>query len=268
MPFIAEGKTRLHYQKLGHGPKAMLAFHGFGQNSSYFLPVAQALGNRYTIYSFDLFFHGESQLAPEHIPLTKKFLNRLLQQFLESEQLGRFSIIAFSMGGKFALATLESFADKIDNVFLIAPDGIKTSFWYNVATYPGWLSGFFRRTVEKPQPFFRLVDVLGRYKLMHPGVLRFASFHMSSEAKRYRVYKSWTSFRLLSFDLKRIAHLLNEHKIPIVFFLGHFDEIITTRGLKFFTDSLQHCQVIILKTGHTFLLQRVGEYFRKHPDIQ
>src|SRR5688572_20735740 len=113
MPFITEGKTKLHYQKLGHGTKVLLAFHGFGQNSDYFLPVAEALGEQFTIYAFDLFFHGNSWLEKEHAPLTKEFFTSLLQRFLAKEKVEKFSVTGFSMGGKFALAVLESFPERI-----------------------------------------------------------------------------------------------------------------------------------------------------------
>ncbi|MBK0404056.1 alpha/beta hydrolase [Adhaeribacter sp. BT258] len=268
MPFITEGKTRLHYQKLGRGPRVLLAFHGFGQDLSFYEPVAEALRGMYTIYAFDLFFHGESWLAKNHEPLTKELLTHLLERFLEAEQIDTFSVAGFSMGGKFALTVLEGFFDKIHSVFLVAPDGIKTSFWYNVATYPSWLSGFFKRTVVKPQPFFRFVNTLNRYKLMHPSMLRFAAYQMNSPAKRLKIYKSWTGFRLLQFDLPAMINLLNRTEIPMVVFLGTFDKIITAEGIQFFTNALNNCQVITLKTGHSHLLAEVGNYLKQHPDLR
>jgi pimeloyl-ACP methyl ester carboxylesterase len=266
MPFITYGKTRLHYQKLGHGPRVLLAFHGFGQDSSFYLPVAEALKAEYTLYAFDLFFHGQSWLAKQHAPLTKPFLTGLIAEFLKTEQIDRFSVAGFSMGGKFALTLLESFPDKIHSLFLVAPDGIKTSFWYSLATYPGWLSAFFKRTVIKPKPFFKLVQVISSLKLMHPGLLRFAAFQMNSNARRLKVYKSWTDFQPLAFDLKKMVALLNTRKIPVVVFLATFDQIITANGLQFFTNALDNCRVITLKTGHTRLLESVGKYLKEHPE--
>ena len=267
MPYITEGKTRLHYQKLGHGPLVMLAFHGYGQDLSYYKPVAEAIGKQFTIYAFDLFFHGKSWLAREHAPLTKTFLKELLERFLQEEQINHFSVAGFSMGGKFALATLEAFPERIKAFYLVAPDGIKTSFWYSVATYPGWLSGIFKRTVVKPQPFFKLVQVLGSLKVLHPGLLRFARHQMDSPAKRLKIYKSWTSFRFLVFDLEKIIRLLNTSGIPTHIFLGQFDQIITAAGIKFFSDAIQNCQVIILRTGHTHLLAEVGQYLKRHQAV-
>ena len=266
MPYITEGKTKLHYEKLGNGPKVLMDFHGYGQDLYYFLPVAEALGEQFTIYAFDLFFHGKSWLEKEHAPLTKAFLTQLIRRFLAKEHITRFSVTGFSMGGKFALTVLESFPEQIHSFYLVAPDGIKTSFWYNVATYPGWLAGFFKRTVVKPKPFFRMVYTMNRYKLMHPSLLRFASHQMNSPAKRLKIYKSWTGFRLLTFDIPEIARLLNRHKIPVIMFFGVFDKIITAKALAFFTDALENARVVTLKTGHTHLLEEVGKYLHMLPD--
>ena len=50
-----------------------------------------------------------------------------IREFLRKENISRFDVAGFSMGGRFALATLEAFPEKIGNVFLIAPDGEKQS---------------------------------------------------------------------------------------------------------------------------------------------
>lgn len=268
MPFITKGNTRLHYQKLGHGPKALLAFHGFGQSSAAFLPITEALQNEYTVYAFDLFHHGPSRLGKKHAPLTKTYLTTLIADFLETEGIRSFAVAGFSMGGKFAFTILESFPERIHTVFLIAADGIKTSFWYSLATYPGWLSGFFKRTVLKPEPLFKLVQVMANLNLMHPSVLRFAASQLEDTPKRLQLYRSWIDFRPLTFELKNIAFLLNKHKIPVTFLFGRYDRIITAEGVKFFTETLENCEVITLKTGHTQLLEAVGRYLKEHPGLK
>ena len=122
--------------------------------------------------------------------------------------------------------------------------------------------------MRRPLIFFRMVHTLNRYKLMHPGVLRFAAFQMNSPAKRLKIYKSWTGFRLLTFEIPAIINLLNQHRIPVIMFFGHFDKIITAEAMKFFTSAVENCQVVTLKTGHSHLLEAVGKYLQEHPDLQ
>ncbi len=171
------------------------------------------------------------------------------------------------MGGKFALSLIEAFPEQIDKVLLVAPDGVKTNFWYSMATYPGWLQGLFKRTVLRPVPFFKFVGFLGKYKLIDKGLLRFASWQMDSTPKRLRVYKSWVGFSQLTFDIRKIVQLLNYNKIQVTLFLGEFDKVIPQRNLQVFVKALQHGNLIELKTGHAFLLQDVAAYLLRHPEL-
>jgi pimeloyl-ACP methyl ester carboxylesterase len=264
MPYVIDNKTRLHYHLFGKGKKVMLAFHGYAQEGSYYDAIAKVLKQDYTIFAFDLFFHGKSELHRTDMPLTKERLAHIMNHFLEKNQIGRFDLMAFSMGGKFALAMIETFAPRVERVFLIAPDGIRTNFWYNVATYPGWLQGMFKRTVLRPAPFFRLVRTLDRYKIVDKGLLRFANFHMGTTNKRLKVYRSWVGFRELSFDIRKIVRVLNEQEITVTFFLGEFDQVIPHHRLKVFIRSIKRANQIILNTGHTFMLYEVASYMQRH----
>ena len=264
MPFLNHAAAKLHYQVIGSGPKVLLAFHGYGQDSHHFGSIGEVLGDDYTIYAFDLFFHGKSALPKNQVPLQKQLLAVLIEQLLEKEQIERFSVMGFSMGGKFALSLTESFPEKMDALFLIAPDGIGTSFWYNVATYPGWLQGLFKQTVLKPKPFFRMVNILHYTNVVDKSLLRFTRGQMNSLQNRLRVYRSWVAFRELTFDIRKIISLLNLHHIPVTVFLGQYDKVIPRRRLQVFLKALAKGSLIILEAGHSRLLPEVALYLHKH----
>lgn len=263
MPIIIKDRSKLHYRVIGQGSRVLLAFHGYGQSSAYYQVMEKALGNDYTIYAFDLFFHGQSHLHKRDMPLTKEFLEEIMLHFLDKYKIERFSLMGFSMGGKFALTLVEKMPERIEELILIAPDGIKTSFWYNIATYPGWLQQLFKRTVLKPEPFFRLLKVLEKYNMVHKSLVRFAHFQMDSTPKRLRVYRSWIGFRDLNFDIRLIVNLLNKYKVPVTMFLGEYDQIISPKRVSVFVDALDQGELILLKTGHSHLLQDVAELLHK-----
>jgi pimeloyl-ACP methyl ester carboxylesterase len=264
MPSVELEKAILHYRRFGKGEQVILAFHGYGQDSGHFATMAEALHPTCTIFAFDLFFHGKSKLPKSKTPLEKAFLAELIQQFLLEKQIGRFSVMAFSMGGKFALSLIEAFSGQIDKVLLVAPDGIKTNFWYNLATYPGWLQGLFKHTVLRPAPFFKFVSFLDRHKIVDKGLLRFANWHMESTPKRLRIYRSWMGFSQMNFDIRKIVRLINENQIELILFLGEYDQVIPQRSLQVFIKALETGRVIMLKTGHTYLLYEVAAYLRQH----
>jgi len=263
VPYIIEDKSKLHYRVIGRGSKVLLAFHGYGQSSAYYLPMERALGQDYTIYAFDLFFHGGSSLHKQNMPLSKELLVSFVRHFLDKHQIDRFSLMGFSMGGKFALTLVERMPKRIEELFLIAPDGIKTSFWYNIATYPGWLQQLFKRTVLKPAPFFKLLQVLHKYNVVHKSLIRFAHFQMDSTPKRLRIYRSWISFRELNFDIRHIVSLLNKHQVPVTMFLGEYDQIISPKRVGVFVEALDKGELVLLKTGHSYLLQDVADLLHR-----
>lgn len=265
--FFIYKHAQFHYTKAGNGCKTLLAFHGFGQTNADFQPVTERLSNTYTVFAFDLFFHGKSQWPPATEVLTKVFWQELLTAFLAEQQIERFSLMGFSLGGKFALATLESFPAQIDELILIAPDGIKTSFWYSLATYPGWARRFFRQTVISPSVFRRLADTLRAVRLADKSLVKFARRQMETRAQRLQVYYAWTVFRELSFNSNQLARLINEKQIPVTVFLGRYDRIITQPNLQRLLRQLPSCRVILLESGHHRLLDAVAEYYAQHHPV-
>ena len=249
----------MHYMRYGRGSRVLLAFHGFGQNQSYFVPLAERLGHEYTVYAFDLFYHGKSYWYKNGQALTKDFWQMLILEVLTRHQIQRFSLMGFSMGGKFVLATLAAFAEKVEEVIFIAPDGIKTSTWYSLATYPGVLRNVFRSFIVRPQGFQRLVNVMHKYGIVDKGILKFANTQMRTTRQRRRVYYSWTVFKPLKFPMKRIAHLLNAYQIPVQMYLGKYDKIMTEENMRHLLDRLDQQELHVLETGHNHLIEETAK---------
>ncbi|HCM75068.1 MAG TPA: alpha/beta hydrolase [Cytophagales bacterium] len=252
----------LGYLKAGSGPTPLLSFHGFGQNHQAFDSLVDELGTQFTLYSFDLFFHGKSEWPNGETPISKAEWKALLERFLKENQIDRFSLMGFSLGGKFALASLEAFASKIIAIYLMAPDGIKTNFWYSLATYPVAFRSLFKSMITKPGRFLSIVHFAGALRLIDKGVMRFAQSQMDSEEKRKRVYYSWVVFRRFKFDMHHIADIINSHQIELHIIIGRFDKIITAKNMNHLLRHVQGHQLKILETGHNGLIQRSGELFR------
>lgn len=259
--FVHHNNNSLHYAKAGTGDKHLLVFHGFGQDLTVFEFLTLSLAPRYTFYIFDLYFHGDSKWSHGEKTLEKEEWKETIQLFLTQNQIENFSLAGFSMGGKFALATLESFPEKIKEVFLIAPDGIKTSFWYNIATYPMIFRKFFRSMIDRPQRFLSIARFMNKTGLVDKGLIRFAEYQMNSEEKRSRVYYSWVVFRHLNFDLSSIAEMINERKIKLTLIVGKYDKVISLENMSSFLKKVEHPQLKILESGHTGLINQCLPFF-------
>lgn len=247
----------MHYYQYGTGRQAVLCFHGFGQDGTVFKKLAQKHPeNRY--YSFDLFFHGKSYWT-KHDVLTKKEWKEIINSFLKKERLETFALIGFSMGGKMSLATLEHFPDRISHITLIAPDGIKTSTFYSLATYPVFFKNYFQSMIVKPQRFHAILNGLKKVGIVDRSILKFAHSQMNTRKNRRRVYYSWITFKPFQFALEQIANVLNENEIPLIMALGKYDKIITLEGMNRLLKYVDQKDVILLDCGHNNLIEHFAQ---------
>ena len=254
----------LLFHKYGQGLKSILLFHGFGQDHKAFQSWIDILKNEYTLFAFDLFFHGES-IWKNHQALEKKDWKEIISLLLQKEGITKFDLAGFSMGGKFVLATLEAFPEKTENIYLLAPDGIKTNFWYSLATYPIAFRKFFKSMIDHPQRFKVIEKFAIRIKLIDKGIVRFIESQMDTPEKRSRVYHAWVVFRHLKFDMKEIASIINSKKIKVTVIVGKYDKIITTKNMDRLLKKLDHYKFEILETGHNGVIQESIKVLRKFP---
>ncbi|MBL0744548.1 alpha/beta fold hydrolase [Chryseolinea lacunae] len=259
--FFPYETTTLHYTVSGHGPEPLLLFHGFGQDHRAFATHLEVLASHYTVYAFDLYFHGQSKWGLGEQPLTKPYWKKILQAFLDQQRLTRFSLGGFSLGGKFVLATLEAFPEKINAVFLMAPDGVKTSFWYSLATYPVMFRRFFKSMIVHPSRFTTLTRTFLTLGVVDKGLLRFAEHQMNTPEKRQQVYCSWVVFRDLRFNLRHIASLVNTHNISFTLTSGKYDKVIRPANMHRLLRHVKTHRFEVLECGHNALVRESIHYF-------
>ncbi len=248
---------RLAYRVLGNGPLVMLAFHGFGQDSGVFMPLQSTVGHRYTIYAIDLFFHGESLYTGDGI-LTKSDWLRLVDAFLREQFINRFSLLGFSLGGRFALIIAEHYTLRLDQFTLIAPDGITRSFWYALATGSGPGRWLLKQVLNHLTIISQLGYTLTKIGLLHRTRIRFAEVSLATPEQRQQVFQSWTRFRLISPNLSALVVSLNRSTVRVRFFTGYFDQIVPGRYIRPLTKRLQTYEHTVLKAGHNRLIEQVS----------
>src|SRR6185312_5504156 len=214
-------KALLHFSKYGRGDKVLLCFHGYGQSNKDFNILQEALKDKYTVYTFDLFYHGESFWHEKEKPLSKEFWYELVNAFLNTHHVQYFSVAGFSMGGKFTLPIVKYFSDRIEKIILIAPDGVTLNFWYKLATGFSFTRALLRTIVVKPNLYLNLIKLFSIVKLVPSSTVKFANSQMITRQQRRRVYYSWVVFRMLKVNIKEIARLINSSNIPLIIFLGN-----------------------------------------------
>ncbi len=250
----------LPYKKIGHGTEILLAFHGIGQDFSAFKDFAITFRERYTTLLFDLPFHGENQ----HYTLGSWIKHEQLAQCLENvflrEGIDRFSVIGFSMGGRFALSAANSFAHRLIQLILIAPDGVEEHPLFTFATRWKFSRFLFKKVILHPNLMNKGSNLLVSLKVLNPSVQRFSLIMLDTPAKKRQILASWIAFRALKRE-KVLIEKLNQYAIKTSIFIGRFDKLLPLTKVKSFHQQLSHSRLILLDSGHTRMIEHTTNYF-------
>ncbi len=250
----------LHHSKIGKTDKILLAFHGMGQDFSCFQKFAQTFENQYTTYLFALPFHRKNETYEPII--TKEIWKECLGNFLRENQIQNFSVIGFSMGGRFALATLEAFPERIEEVILLAPDGITEDPFYVLATRYSFTRKVFKKIVHNQHKFHGFVNTLTRVGMADKSILKFAKMMVDTPEKREQLIKAWVGFHELRFDIKKLAQLIDNHNINVEIFMGKYDKLLPIQNVYPLTKRLKNKELIILESSHARLVEKTTEFLK------
>ncbi len=210
--------------------KTIICFHGFGQGAKEYVWLAKA-HQQIRVIAIDLFYHGESTLGKNKV-LTFLDWKTFFDQLIIAEHINRFSVTGYSMGGRFALASFSLFPNKIDNIYLVAADGIITSKLFKVATSTALMRLVFKGMINSYPLFIRLSNVLTKMGVLNKGLQKFATLHMKNSSERLRIFNSWTSFRRLKLTPPDIAEISNKHSIKVFIRLGTYDRVIPVSRIE------------------------------------
>lgn len=245
----------LHYYTLGSGPDVWLLFHGFAQNKELLQPFAEQMAARGTrVYVFDIYFHGESTWGRGTTVLSNDDWKAVLMAFLEQERIGKFSVAGYSMGGKFAIASVMAWPGRCNSCWLIAADGVERNFWYGVATRYAPFRKLFRYLVVRPQGMFRLFSLVRKLRIVDPGVVSFSFRQVKTRKRRLRLYYAWVVFRELFSSMPAFDRTLRKHQIRTVIALGEYDKMITLRSMEPLLSKDPELPLTVLSTDHEGLL--------------
>ncbi|MDZ7900289.1 MAG: alpha/beta hydrolase [Arcicella sp.] len=258
---------KLHYQKIGNNPKILLAFHGMGQDFSCFQNFAQTFENQYTTYLFDLPYHGKSvgingnNYVKNEI-ITKEIWKEYLAKFLAENNVQNFSVIGFSIGGRFALATVETFTERIEELILLAPDGVTEDPKYILATRYGFTRKIFKYVVQNNAKYHTFADLLARRGIVHKKVVKFAKMMVDSPQKQEQIIRAWIGFHQLRFNLNKLTQLINNQQIKTKIFMGKYDKLLPTNRVFPLTKRLKNVELIELEATHRNLIEKVTNYLK------
>lgn len=253
----------LHYKKYGAGPRHLLAFHGFGQDHTAFSHFQASLGSQFTILSFDLLFHGDSRWPHKELPVSERGWQELLTRVLQSENIQRFSLMGYSLGGKVALATAALFAGQVDEIILAAPDGVYHNPWYRLATGTRVMRSVFRYLTHRPAWLAAVISSATSMKLISKNLGKFAASQIANPTNSVRIYNSWVGYRQFSRQEWEAVQIINNNGIKLTMVAGRHDSVIPWQNLWSLTEKCAKHEWVLIKTGHQSLLRKYHEQLVK-----
>jgi pimeloyl-ACP methyl ester carboxylesterase len=256
------GDATLHYSVYGTGPVPLLCFHGFGVSGQIFYELEEVLAKRYTIYNFDIFYHGKSTWEGGEKPLTSILWKEWMNAFRKENNIGTFSLLGYSIGARLVWHTGIHFSKNIKEIIVMAPDGVINSIWYRLATGSRFGLWLFRRLLAHAPRMETLLNMGKKLRLVPFATARFAGSQLSTAEQRERVFHTWSVFRKLGPVNEKLAEEINRLEIDTTFFLGVHDRIITQKTIQPLVEKLKHKNILSLQAGHTNLVKVATRYLK------
>lgn len=253
----------LEYKVFGKGKEYILAFHGMGRNADDYKIFEDSLGKKYTIIAINLFHHGGSEYPKDRIfdnQLKKGEFVEHIEKLLSELGIDRFSLIGYSLGGRFVLTLVQYLHKRIDRVILIAPDGLKKSVYNRFTTRTSLGKSFVKWMVSYPEAFFDLIDSLHRYKLISTKGKKVIGIHFDSHERRLLMRNAISSFKYIEPNLRKITKNINNDHIELVMIFGKYDFIIPAKlGEHFLKNITSNKKMYIIKSSHNILTENASK---------
>lgn len=261
MESVIYNEAKLSYIKYGIGDEVMILFHGYGQDSAVFEKMATHLGDKYTFYAIDIFYHGESEWHSKE-KLDHDFWLKLFLRFIEKNDLKTFSVFGYSLGAKFAMLTYAVMPSRIQQIYLVAPDGFTYSFWYNVMTKNELSLFVFKLILANWNLLKKIVGFVSKLKFISVPLYRFVCFNLESESKRDLLFKVWSTFRYIKLPISELAMLIRKRHTSLTVYIGKNDEIIKAKSIYQFLEKSKKYDLVELDANHSQILKLSIEDFK------
>lgn len=245
----------IEYFVFGNGTNTLIALHGHAKSAEDFFFLEDDLKD-YTIIAINLFFHGNSKMPDDRdysLPLRIEEWKGLIHTLFEREEITTFSLLAYSLGGRWGFNLIQHFPEKVEHIVFMAPDGLNKNGWYHRTAGSRILRSIFKRVVEKPKTFLAILKFIRSIRIISRRLYHFLLFHLETEEKRKKAYRTWMMYRYLFPDHQKVHEFLKKHNSKKYLILGKYDAIISPKhSKKFIKRNEGVIEVQFIDCGHDF----------------
>lgn len=244
--FIQLPNCNLHYIQYGNGPRLAIAFHGYGNDATIFSFLQH---NDFSVVSIDLPYHGKSNSQQDEL-LLKSDLKTLIEQLMQRFNVQAVSMIGYSMGGRVCLTALELMPLQINNIVLLAPDGLRFNYFYYFLTRTGTGRFLFNDFTKRGDWYLNKIAIIEKLRLISKSKYKFAVQQIKTDEARVFLKHAWNATNQLIPDLKKVKRIIAQQQIPIHIIMGAFDKIIPLKQALEFKKNAVSIQLHTIQRGH------------------
>ncbi len=244
-------QSTISYLKIGQGKHLLIALHGYGEEAVSFLPICPALEQKFTIIAIDLPFHGQTQWLQGAFTL-QDFIH-IFQAISAKEQQRHFSLLGYSFGGRIAMSVLFYLAPQIEQLFLIAPDGLNTKVLSTMMLVPVPIRQVLRQRLLQSGKLRQWLLLQSKKEELPVPIRHFIRHQLNSPERIEIAFQCWISANHFQLTLSKVKHHLQQHRTPTHLYLGKRDRIIPVKSALSLAQNLPNVHVHLLDTGHRML---------------
>ncbi len=256
---IAYKEAVVHYLKFGNGAKALFALHGYADSAELYVQLAPSLATKYTIYSIDLPYHGETKWRTNK-PFSAQDISNVVAAIALKEQVEHFSLLGYSMGGKIVLEILPLLLLQVEELFLIASSGIIVHPVYQLIYLPLPIIRFIGKFVQHPALFFKSLLLMRKIKIISPFIYHFSMRLTETEEGRQRLLDTWIAMRKFKTPFETTQAILNNNPKTVYVIVGEKDDIVLPKTASVLKNELTKCTVKVARVnrGHLMVNKRLN----------
>lgn len=240
----------IYCQINGQGAELLIAFPGYGSTVNYFASAQPVLARRFTTWVIDLPLHGKTIWNKSIFTIAD--FTAIIQLILQQAGHLRFSLLGHSFGGRAVLTQIPFFGAQLDQVLLLAPDGIKNPGLMTVSWVPSWFRRMTSGWVEQSHRLLPLAGWLHHRKWIASSAYSFAEFYLKTKERRQQVKMYWISLADFQVDLPNVKSSIQQHHISVVIFLGKKDKIIPSDVGSILKSGIETwVEIVKVDAGHS-----------------
>ncbi len=235
----------------------MLCFHGYGMHGKQFTSLEKDLGQKYTFWGFDLFFHKGTKLKDESLATIKAGLQKaqlvnLINAFCNEAGIKRFSVLGYSMGSHYATTVVEGLPELVDEYIVAAPSSINPGTLVRLGT--GRIGN---RLLEKlmlsQKAMLNMINISKRLRLIDNTGKNILYKEMGTPQLRLAFYGCMTYLRFLETDAQHFIDVVEKHHIRTIFIFGKRDKMYLPKIGDAFLKKLPRAEKVILDADHEMI---------------